>query len=120
VLRCTKPNIIKEKEFMNRSGFNNAWRYFCVLVVIVFGLVAIIGSSGSSSGGGVCGFNDWAVDTPKDLLGTSCGPDANTKDIFYINGTADPDVWYGGNGDGPSDANGYPTQIELSSAKERT
>jgi len=56
-----------------------------------------------------CGFNDWVVGVPKNLLGSGCGPDANTKSVVYIDDTADPDVMYRGDEDGPLDANGYPT-----------
>jgi hypothetical protein len=65
-----------------------------------------------------CGFDDWMANTPKDLLGTACQPDSDTKDVMYIDDTADPDVGYFGD-DGPFDANGYPIAIDLDSAAER-
>ena len=46
-----------------------------------------------------CGFDDWAASTPKDLLGTVCQPDSDTKDVMYVDDTADPDAVYFGNGD---------------------
>jgi len=68
----------------------------------------------------ICGFDNWVVDSPKDLLGSGCGPDSNIKDILYVDDTSDPDIWYSGDGDeGPVDANGYPTNIDSDSAKER-
>ena len=67
-----------------------------------------------------CGFDDWVVGTPKELLGTSCGPDdANVKDVLYIDDTDDPDVLYEGSDDGPLDANGYPTEIDSDTSQER-
>ncbi len=67
-----------------------------------------------------CGFNDWVAGTPKELLGTSCGPDdANVKDVLYIDDTDDPDVLYFGDEDGPTDGNGYPTEIESDVPQER-
>ena len=66
-----------------------------------------------------CGFNDWVVDTPKELLGTTCCPDADVKDVLYIDDTADPDVLYVGDDDGPIDANGYPTEIDSDDPQER-
>jgi hypothetical protein len=67
-----------------------------------------------------CGFDDWVAGTPKELLGTSCGPDdANVKDVLYIDDTADPDVLYFGDEDGPNDGNGYPAEIESDEPQER-
>lgn len=66
-----------------------------------------------------CGFDDWVVDTPKELLGTSCIPDADDKDLIYIDDTANPDVLYGGSDDGPLDVNGYPTDIDSDTSQER-
>jgi hypothetical protein len=66
-----------------------------------------------------CGFDNWVVDTPKELLGTSCMPDSDLKDVLYIDDTVDPDVWYGGEDEGPFDINGYPTDIDPDTAKER-
>jgi hypothetical protein len=66
-----------------------------------------------------CDADDWEVDTPKELLGTSCMPDADDKDLIYIDDTADPDVLYGGDDDGPLDVNGYPTVIESDTSQER-
>ncbi len=66
-----------------------------------------------------CGFDDWVVGTPKELLGTNCFPDADLKDVLYIDDTADPDVLYEGSEDGPVDANGYPTEIDSDTSKER-
>lgn len=66
-----------------------------------------------------CGFNDWVVDTPKELFGTACGPDANDKEVLYINDTADPDVLYTGDEDGPDDINGYPAEIGSDEPQER-
>ncbi|MGV7223622.1 MAG: carboxypeptidase-like regulatory domain-containing protein [Nitrospinales bacterium] len=66
-----------------------------------------------------CGFDDWVVDTPKELLGTTCMPNSSIKDVIYIDDTVDPDVWYNGDGEGLLDANGYPTEIDLDSEKER-
>jgi len=66
-----------------------------------------------------CGFADWVAGTAKDLLGTSCEPDSDFKDVMYVDDTVDPDVWYGGDDDEPLDANGYPTVIELDSKDER-
>ena len=231
---------------MNRSGFNYALRYICILVVIIFGFVAIIGSSGSSSGDGDsdgdgnsggsqsltvvgisgnqvsldgtwksvcnydsnddesemwtikvsgstftqtedvwfesatcsglsdatvtmtgtvtlgnevtvsmntsdvtatevdpvissyvgtinngdlvadfntnkrCGYEDWVVDTPKDLMGTECGPDSTEiKDVIHVDDTGASDVWYNGDTEGLQDANGYPAEIDIGSAKTR-
>ena len=66
-----------------------------------------------------CGFDNWVVDTPKELLGTSCAPDSDFKDVLYIDDTVDPDVWYGGDDEGPFDVNGYPTDIDSDTANER-
>ena len=66
-----------------------------------------------------CGFDDWEVDTPKELLGTTCMPDTDDKDVLYIDDTADPDVLYKGDEDEPNDANGYPTEIEPDTSQER-
>ena len=66
-----------------------------------------------------CGFDDWMVDTPKELLGTTCMPDADDKDVIYIDDTADPDLLYKGDEDEPNDANGYPTEIEPDTSQER-
>ena len=66
-----------------------------------------------------CGFDNWEVDTPKELLGTTCMPDADDKDVLYIDDTADPDVLYKGDEDEPNDANGYPTEIEPDTSQER-
>jgi len=67
----------------------------------------------------LCGFDDWVFDTPKDLLGTTCAPDLDDKDVLYIDDTANPDVLYDGDEEGILDANGYPTDIDLDSEKER-
>jgi hypothetical protein len=68
-----------------------------------------------------CGFDDWVVDTPKELLGTSCWFSSDYKELYYIDDTADPDVLYEGiNGQGAVvDEQGYPTVIDIESAKER-
>ena len=66
-----------------------------------------------------CGFDDWELDTPKELFGTPCSPDANDKEVLYIDDTADPDVLYSGDEDGPDDANGYPTELEPETSQER-
>jgi hypothetical protein len=71
---------------------------------------------------GYCGYTDWAVGVPKDVLGTDCMPDASFKDIIYIDDTADPDLWYSGIGSdegGTLDENGYPTEIDPDSAEAR-
>ncbi len=67
----------------------------------------------------LCGFDDWVVGTPKEVLGTTCFPDADLKDVLYIDDTADPDVLYEGSDDGPLDANGYPTEIDSDTSQER-
>jgi len=66
-----------------------------------------------------CGFNNWVVGTPKDLSGTSCFPDSSDKDILYVDDVANPDIWYDGNNDGSVDVNGYPTNVDSETAKER-
>lgn len=66
-----------------------------------------------------CGFNDWVAGTPKELLGTICVPDANLKDVVYIDDTVDPDVWHIGDDEGPVDINGYPTLIDPDLTRER-
>ncbi len=66
-----------------------------------------------------CGFDNWVVDTPKELLGTDCAPDSDLKDVIYIDDTVVPDVWYGGDDEGPFDINGYPTDIDSDTANER-
>ena len=66
-----------------------------------------------------CGFDDWVIDTPKELFGTDCSPDANDKEVLYIDDTADPDVLYRGDEEGPDDANGYPAEIEPDTSQER-
>jgi hypothetical protein len=66
-----------------------------------------------------CGFDDWVVDTPRELFGEACSPDANDKEVLYIDDTADPDVLYRGDEDGLDDANGYPTEIEPDTSQER-
>lgn len=67
-----------------------------------------------------CGFDDWVAGTPKEILGTNCGPDdANAKDVLYIDDTADPDVLYFGDEDGLNDGNGYPAEIESDEPQER-
>jgi hypothetical protein len=74
-----------------------------------------------NSGEGFCGYTDWAVGVPKDVLGTDCAPES-FKDIIYIDDTADPDLWYSGIGSdegGPLDANDYPTTIDPDSAEAR-
>ena len=67
----------------------------------------------------VCGFSDWVVGTPKDLLGESCLPDSSSKDVIYIDDVANPDVWYDGEDEGSVDANGYQTIIDSDTMKER-
>jgi hypothetical protein len=67
----------------------------------------------------ICGFSDWDVGTPKDILETDCSPDIS-KGIIYIDDTGDPDVWYNGDEEGPVDVQGYPAVIDLNSAQERT
>lgn len=66
-----------------------------------------------------CEFDDWAVGVPKNILGTTCMSQTNQKDIIYIDDTANPDLWYSGDEDGPFDANGYPTVIDLDTEAER-
>jgi hypothetical protein len=66
-----------------------------------------------------CGFDDWVVDTPKDLIGTDCSLDSPFKDVLYIDDMGDPDVSYSGDGEGALDVNGYPTVIDLESEAER-
>ena len=66
-----------------------------------------------------CGFNDWVAGTPKDLLGTSCGPDSDIKDLLYVDDTVSADIWYGGDEEGPVDANGFPTSLDSDAAKVR-
>ena len=46
-------------------------------------------------------------------------PDADDKDVLYIDDTADPDVLYGGSDDGPLDVNGYPTDIDSDTSQKR-
>jgi len=78
--------------------------------------------SWANSGEGFCGYNDWAVGVPKDVLGTDCAPDTSLKDIIYIDDTADPDLSYSGIGSdegGTLDENGYPTAIDPDSAEAR-
>ncbi len=65
-----------------------------------------------------CGFDDWAVDTPKELLGTDCFLNADIKDILYIDDTVVPVALYMGDEDGPLDGNGYPIEIESDDALE--
>jgi hypothetical protein len=68
----------------------------------------------------LCGFDNWVVDTPKDVLGTvDCIPDADDKDVLYIDDTANPDVLYTGDEDGPDDVNGYPAEIGSDEPQER-
>ncbi len=67
-----------------------------------------------------CGFSDWEVGVTKDVLGTSCSPDSSSKDVIYIDDTADPDIYYSGDDDAPVDSNGYPTEIDLGFILERT
>lgn len=66
-----------------------------------------------------CGFDDWLVDTPKELFGTDCSPDANDKEVVYIDDMVDPDVLYAGDEDGPDDVNGYPAELEPDTLQER-
>jgi len=67
-----------------------------------------------------CGFNNWKVNTPKDLIGSSCRPDQNSKDLLYIDDTVYPDAFYFGDDDeAPVDANGYPTSIDRDTLMER-
>lgn len=66
-----------------------------------------------------CGFDDWVVSIPKELLGTTCFPDSDEKDVLYIDDTANPDVMYKGEEEGSVDASGYPTEIELDNPQER-
>jgi hypothetical protein len=66
-----------------------------------------------------CGFDNWVVGTPKELLGTICVPDADLKDVVYIDDTVDPDVWHIGDDEGPVDVNDYPTLIDPDLARER-
>lgn len=68
----------------------------------------------------ICGFDNWVVNTPKNLIGTSCGPDSEIKDVIYIDDTVDPNVWYNGDDEAPVDANDYPTEIDSDSAMEKT
>jgi hypothetical protein len=68
---------------------------------------------------GECGFNDWALNTPKELFGEPCSPDANDKEVLYIDDIADPDVLYTGDEDGPDDINGYPAEIGSDEPQER-
>ena len=65
-----------------------------------------------------CGFNNWAVGVPKDILGSDCNPDSDFKDVIYVDDTVDPDAWYEGDDD-HLDANGYPTELELDSVQYR-
>jgi len=65
-----------------------------------------------------CGFDNWAVGVPKDILGSDCQPDSDFKDVLYVDDTVDPDAWYGGDDD-DLDANGYPTELELDSVQYR-
>lgn len=65
-----------------------------------------------------CGFDDWTVGIPKDLLGSDCVPDSDFKDVVYINDTVDPNTWHMGN-DEDLDANGYPTGLENDMAMYR-
>ena len=66
-----------------------------------------------------CGFDDWVVDTPRELFGEACSPDANDKEVLYIDDTVDPDVLYTGDEDGPDDINGYPAEIGSDEPQER-
>ena len=67
-----------------------------------------------------CGFDDWAVDTPKELFGSTCSPDVDDKDVLYIDDTADPDVLYMGDDEGPVDVNGYPTELQPDDTQVRS
>jgi len=67
-----------------------------------------------------CGFDDWVVDTPKELLGSTCSPDVDDKDVLYIDDTVDPDVLYMGDDEGPVDVNGYPTELQPDDTQERS
>ena len=66
-----------------------------------------------------CGFNDWAVGVPKELLGTDCAPDSDFKDVIYLDDTADSDVIYARDNEGPVDVNDYPTNIDSDTTIER-
>jgi hypothetical protein len=66
-----------------------------------------------------CGYDDWAVDVSKDLLGTSCDPDQSSRDVIYVDDTGDRDIFYNGDDDMALDSSGYPTVIDLESAAER-
>ncbi len=61
---------------------------------------------------GFCGITDWIAGVPRNVLGTDCGPESSFKDIFYINDTVDPDLWYDSDEDGTLDADGYPTTLD--------
>lgn len=74
---------------------------------------------GDLNAGEECEFDDWAVGVPKNILGTTCMSQTSQKDIIFIDDTADPDLWYSGDEDGPFDANGYPTVIDLATQAER-
>jgi hypothetical protein len=69
-----------------------------------------------------CGFDDWVVDTPKELFGSSCFDEneADDQDVLYIDDTADPDVLYTGDEDGLVDVNGYPTELQPDDTEERS
>ena len=69
-----------------------------------------------------CGFDDWVVDTPKELFGSSCFDEneADDQDVLYIDDMADPDVLYMGDDEGPVDVNGYPTELEPDDTQERS
>jgi hypothetical protein len=68
-----------------------------------------------------CGFNDWVLNSPKDLLGSKCGPDPIQYDLLYIDDTVTPNVMLSGDDDqgAPIDENGYPTSIDADTTMER-
>jgi hypothetical protein len=68
----------------------------------------------------VCGFDDWVVDTSKEILGSQCNIDIADKDLLYIDDTVDPNLLYSGDVEGPVDANGYPTELVPDDISERS
>lgn len=58
-----------------------------------------------------CGFNDWVIGVPKNILGTDC-EDSDNKNVVYIDDTLTPDLMILGDHDSP-DSNGYPTELDI-------
>jgi hypothetical protein len=67
----------------------------------------------------LCGLNNWSANTPKDVLGSECGPSSDLKDLIYIDDTVEPNLLYFGDDEGNYDANGYPTAVDPDTLMER-